>query len=112
HPALGPCGGHIVPERSGRALLPHGWVALSDRRRAARLAWRIVAPPVGHGGAAAGQLIIERWLPPAQEAGREPIDQRAPSIQLLSALLGAAPTLVALTSPFLNRIIVGMPRTP
>src|SRR3546814_17596849 len=38
--------------------------------------------------------------------------ESAPSSQPLSALFGAAPTLVSAISPFLNRIIVGLPRTP
>src|SRR5689334_708554 len=45
-------------------------------------------------------------------SGRSRHHQRTLSIQPLSALLGAAPTLVAAASPFLKRIIVGMPRTP
>ena len=36
----------------------------------------------------------------------------SPSSQLFNCDLGAAPTLVATGAPFLNRIIVGMPRTP
>ena len=32
--------------------------------------------------------------------------------QPVAQKVGAAPTLVSATSPFLNRIIVGMPRTP
>jgi hypothetical protein len=42
----------------------------------------------------------------------ERVVQIALSIQPFSWLLGAAPTLVAAGAPFLNRIIVGIPRTP
>jgi len=36
----------------------------------------------------------------------------SPSSHALILPLGSAPTLVAAGAPFLNRIIVGMPRTP
>src|SRR3546814_19307944 len=57
-----------------------------------------------------GGALGGRRPPPSRV--RRPGPYSVPSSQPLIAPFGAAPTLVSAISPFLSRIIVGMPRTP
>src|ERR1700732_740300 len=81
----------------------------STRRRRAGYVEECSAPPPIRRAVDPPQARPTR-AGPLREGGLRP--QSTDSTHSASLVLGSAPILVAATCPFLNRISVGMPRTP